>query len=931
MISNSLPQVAGLPAVSFSRSASRAAFRPSDRRQRAGSKRVRILFIGIALALGCATALGQSPRPEMYQSLHLRQIGPPGNKVITVSGVPGDPSTVYAGTPSGGIFKSEDAGLHWKPIFDDQKVASMGNLAVARSDHNVVWVGTGDPFIRENVAIGDGIYRSDDAGKTWTHKGLEKTGRIGRVVIHPDNPDIVFVAAMGHSHGPQQERGVFRTRDGGQTWEQVLFVNQDTGAIDIVMDPTNPSVLFAATWQLVMHPWGNEAGGPGSGIYVSRDGGSNWTHLEGHGLPSGALGRIGLAIAPSNPNRIYALIAAEDQGNLWRSDDGGREWTVVSKDERINRRAVYFSRMAVLPDDPDELYILAQSLYRSRDGGASTTLVEPVFPDQHDIWIDPTNADRVIIGNDRYVNISVNRGKSWFRVGLPNAQIYRVATDHRVPYNVYGNRHDGPGFRGPSTYLAQTTGVGQVEDGITRIISPDTWLWIGGTETGWSVPDPDDEDIVWATNASSVQRIHMPSRTSRTVSPWPRRRFGGRGGPPQESSEEEEGKIQYRLNHSIPIAISPHWPRKVYVGSQFVHETTDNGATWTTISPDLTTGEYKPPEGPWPDARSESTLMTIEESAVVPGLIWAGSTDGLVHLTRNGGLNWSNVTANIPHLPPWGIVTCIQPSRHAAGSAYVTVDRHRSGDQNPYVFRTRDYGQSWQEINVGIPHSVVSYARVIREDPKRPGLLYLGTENALYVSFDEGDHWQPLQNNLPHVPVSWIVIQEDFNDLVISTFGRGFWILDDLTPLQELSSQVLAGDSFLFRPRPTYAFESLPPTTRDAIAEEWDPPSDSGHDAPYGAILNYYLKQSLPEPVKILIADQEGETIRTLEGPAEAGIQRVWWNLRADPTEAEEQQTRGRRQQPPVKPGLYQVKLQIGHRELTAPLTVLADPRMDWR
>ena len=881
---------------------------------------VRGLVVLVASTVLSLPAWGQELTPDIYRSLTFRHIGPPGNKVLAVAGVPGDPDIIYAGTPSGGIFKTQDGGLHWRPIFDDQVVMSVGALAIAAADPNLVWAGTGDPFIRENVTVGNGLFKSTDAGQTWTHMGLDATGRIGRIVIHPNDPDLVYVAAMGRSHGPQPERGVFRTRDGGHTWEHVLFVDEHTGAIDLVLDPANPARLFAATWQLAMHPWGNEAGGQGSGLYRSEDGGATWTHLTGHGLPDPPLGRIGLAIAPSNPQRVYALIASDGRGNLWRSDDGGEEWALTSEDERLNRRAVYFSGIAVAPDDPDEVYFLAQSLYRSRDGGRTAERLHPPFPDQHNIWIDPLDAGRVIVANDRYVNISRNRGRSWYRTGLANAQIYRVATDRRVPYNVYGNRHDGPGFRGPSAHFA--TG-GEGEDGTTRLISLDLWLWVGGTETGWSIPDPDNDDFVWASNQSSVQRIHMPSRTSRRVSPWPPRRPGGASAAPEEEPE-------FQLNHSVPIAVSPHRPRRIYAGSQYLHQTTDGGQTWTTISPDLTTGEFQAPAGPWSDGRVRSSLLHLEESAVEAGVIWTGSTDGLVHVTRDGGRTWTNVTSTMPNLPPWGRVTSIQPSRHAKGGAYVTVDRHRADDQAPYVFKTGNYGETWTAIVAGIPKSVLSYARVIREDPTRPGMLYLGTENALYVSFDDGLTWMPLQNNLPHAPVSWLTVQEDFGDLVVATFGRGIWILDDIRPLQQLTPEVLGAPSVLFAPRSAYALERLPPTTRDAMAEEWDPPSDGGRDRPYGVPLNYYLKTASAGDVQVLIQDQQGTTIRTLGGPGGAGLNRVWWNLR--PESEEEPEAPPRRQpEPTVTPGVYTVTLVVDGEELVTQVTVLKDPRMEWR
>jgi photosystem II stability/assembly factor-like uncharacterized protein len=767
--------------------------------------------------LWAATSPGvhtQSGESDPFQALQYRHIGPPGNRINAVAGVPGDPTIIYAGTPSGGIFKSIDGGLHWQPTFDDQIVASIGALAVARSDPSVVWAGTGDPNIRPNIEIGNGVYRSTDAGKTWTHMGLDQTGRIGRIVIDPRNPSTVFVAAMGHCYGPQQERGVFRTRDSGMTWERVLFVDENTGAIDVTIDPTNPRILFAATWQLAIHPWFSENGGPGSGIYESHDGGTTWTSLTGrHGLAAAPLGRTSLAIAPSNPKRIYALAETADQGNLWRSDDGGESWTVASRNAAINRRARYFSRLGVLPDNPNEVYFLAQALYLSLDGGATAKIIPENFPDHHDIWFDPLNPNRIILANDRYVNISTTRGRSWFHVSLPNAQINRVATDRRIPYNVYGSRQDGPAYRGPSNSLVQGSGVPTLENG-TGLIPPDFWEWTIGAESGWALPDRADDNVVWASSANNVQHIDMRTGMMMGTGPWPAGREGPAGG---ESGAGEGGgrggpvaDRPFRRNWTIPLAMSPQDPRKIYAGSQFVHESADGGRTWAVISPDLTTNDKTKqhiPPGLWPETQDvPSTLIAIEESPIEPGVIWTGSNDGVVSLTRDGGKNWTNVTGNIPNLGSWGFVNSIAPSRHGLGAAYVTVDRHRATDTATYVFKTEDYGGTWKAIGSGIPKSVFAYARVVREDPRRSKMLYLGTENGLYVSFDDGAAWRPLQNNLPHTPIAWLVVQEDFDDLVVATWGRGIWILDDIAALQQLTPNVLTARAHLFDLRPAYLF-----------------------------------------------------------------------------------------------------------------------------
>jgi photosystem II stability/assembly factor-like uncharacterized protein len=909
-----------------------------------------------ASGLGAATtASAQTLSPSVYQALPFRYVGPPGNRINAVAGVAGDANVIYAGTPSGGIFKSVDAGAHWHPVFDDQHVMSIGALAVARSDANVVWAGTGDPFIRPNIEIGDGIYKSTDAGKTWSHMGLDLTGRIGRVAIDPRNPQIVFVAAMGSCYGPQQERGVFRTRDGGKTWERVLFVDDKTGAIDVQIDPTNPRVVFAATWQLDIHPWFSESGGPGSGIYKSTDGGTTWTRLTGHGLPDGPMGRVSLAIAPSNTKRIWALIETESPGNLWKSDDGGANWTVASRDANINRRARYFNMIGVEPDNPDELFVGAQALYHSTDAAATWTVIPENFPDHHNIWFDPTNANRIILANDRYVNVSTTRGRSWSHVNLPNAQVNRVAVDRRKPYNVYGSRQDGPAYRGPSNSLLESTGV-PAPPGGTGIIPADAWVWTIGAESGWVIPDRGDENVVWVSSSGNVQHIDMSTLSMLGTGPWPGRGGAGGGGggggggeataPPAGGGGRGRGSVAdqpFRRNWTVPLAMSPHDTRVAYAGSQFVHMSADGGRTWAQISPDLTTNDKSKqitPPGLYPESQDvPSTLIAIEESALEPGLIWTGSNDGVVSLTRDAGRTWTNVSPT--SAGPWGFVNSVTPSRHTAGTAYVTIDRHRVPDNATHVLKTTDYGRTWTELGGGVPKSVFGYARVVREDPRRKGMLYLGTENALYVSVDDGASWLPLQNNLPHTPIAWVTVQEDFDDLVVACWGRGFWILDDISAIRQLTPSMLSEHAHLFAPRAAYEFALRPPTTTESFGSEFDPPSNSGRNPPYGAPITYYLSTTPSDSVRLTVLDDKGATMRTLTGPRSVGLNRVWWDLRsAPPTPAVAQAGRGGRgggggggggggrgaASPLVAPGVYTIKLSVDGQDLQTKLTVWKDP-----
>ena len=868
---------------------------------------------------------------DFFSDADFRHVGPVGNRVSAVVGEPGNPGVYYLGAASGGVFKSEDGGHSWQPIFDDQPAQSIGALAVAPSDPNVVWAGTGEAFIRSNVSIGNGVYRSTDAGRTWRHMGLEETGRVGRVVIHPADPDIVFVAAAGHLYGPQQERGLFRTTDGGESWERVLFSGENSGAIDVVMDPTNPRILFAATWQMQMWTWGRESGGPESGIWTSRDGGDSWTRLEGAGLPRGTMGRIGLAMTPADPDRVYALIETnsnrdyeeldEHEGTLWRSDDGGRSWTMVNADHALAQRPLYYSRMGVAPDDPDEVHFMSTVHTRSLDGGVSFEVISG--GDNHDIWIDPLDPDRMIIGNDQGVRISTNRGRNWYRPLLPIAQMYHVYTDTRVPYNLYGNRQDGPSTGGPSNTLTQ----GAIPVG--------AWRSVGGCETGFAIPDTVTNDVVWSGCYEGIlERHELSTGITRTVSIWP---------------DNPEGwaaaGVRYRFQWTFPVHISPHDNDVVYAGSQHVHRTSDGGHSWSLISPDLTradTTRMQKTGGLTTEDVSPtyaSVLFAIAESPIAAGTIWAGSNDGLVHVTRDGGGSWTEVARNIDGLEEWGTVSNIEPSRHDPATAYVTFDFHQLGGTDPYVYKTEDYGASWRSLADDIPRSVFSYVHVVREDPVRPGLLYLGTENSLYVSFDDGVRWTPLQGDLPHAPVHWLEIQPHFNDLVVGTYGRGFWILDDITPLQQLGADMAESGVHLFAPRPAYRF--LP---REARNSQPDDPA-AGENPDYGASINFHLGEELAGPVTLEVETMEGEPVRTLSGNAGAGMNRMMWDLRhqasATPrlrTPALEHAHRGVGQdgwrpppdggpvRPLAIPGRYRVRLVAGTEERAAELEILQDP-----
>jgi photosystem II stability/assembly factor-like uncharacterized protein len=894
--------------------------------------------------------------PDAYAQLKFRYIGPVGNRVIAVAGVPSDPNIYYVGAASGGIFKTTDNGAHWDAIFDGEAVSSIGSLAVAPSDPNVVWAGTGESFIRSNISIGNGIYKSTDAGRTWTHVGLDATGRIGRVVIDPRNPDVVFACALGHAYAPQQERGVYRTGDGGRTWQRVLFVDENTGCSDIAIDARNPRILFAGMWQIEIHTWGRTSGGGGSGLFKSTDGGVTWKRLVEHGLPKPPIGKVAVQIARSNPNRVYALIETGDNlpapdgtktqsGSLWRSDDGGEAWEMVSADRRLRGRTHYYTRFAVEPDNENEAYFLSAEFTKTLDGGKSSIdLAGRLAPigDNHDMWIDPANGDRFVVAHDDGLSFSINRGRSWHHIQLPVAQMYHVATDNQIPYNVYGNRQDGPSARGPSnSRLAK-----QSDEDVSGPIPRGLWHSVAGGESGWAIPDPVDNNIVWASGTGygslggTVERFDERARQAREVEIWPENTVG-----------VPAGEVKYRFNWTFPVAISPHDHNVVYAGSQHVHRTSDGGQSWQVISPDLTLNDKAHQQrsgGLTPDnvgVEYAGVVFAIAESPREKGVIWAGTNDGQLQVTRDNGGRWTNVTGNIPGLPRWGTVSNIEPSRHDNGAAYVTFDLHQVNNRDPFVFKTTDYGQTWRSVSGDIPRTVHSYAHCVREDPVKRGLLYLGTENALYFSSDDGARWLPLQSGLPHAPVHWLTIQEHFNDLVVATYGRGFYVLDDVTPLRTLTADTLNESTHLFPPRPAYRFRM--------ITEPMAMPDDAteGRNPPYGADITFSLKaapaEDAREKMKVVVSDAAGKTVRTLDvgKDAIAGINRVWWDLRMDPTDELKLRT------PPLHvpdfamnkeglrklatagqlsvlapPGTYTVKLIAGGVERSETLTVRKDP-----
>jgi photosystem II stability/assembly factor-like uncharacterized protein len=845
-----------------------------------------------------------------------RFVGPKvGNRIAAVAGVPGDPGVYYAGAASGGVWKSEDGGNRWAPVFDKQDAAAIGALAVAPSEPSTVWAGTGEAWvIRDSDVMGNGIYKSTDAGRNWTNMGLPESGRIGRIVIHPSNPDIVFACVLGRVTGPQQERGVFRTTDGGQHWARVLFAGDNVGCSGLALDPHDPHTLFAGMWQVEMHTWGEYSGGAGSGLYVSHDGGSTWTRLEGHGLPHAPLGKIDVAVAPTNSNRVYVLVQTKDQGSVWRSDDAGEHWRLVNSQRALIGRAGYYIRLAVSSGSDTEVYVANSSFHQSLDGGENFHEVR-WGGDTHDIWVDPVNPDRFVITDDGGMIITTVHGRGFHRVQLPIGQMYHVAVDNQIPYYFYSNMQDDGNMRGPSVPLdSQETGWDR---------------HMGGCESGFTIPDTEDPNIVWATcYGDTVTRWDARYQEAHSVSPW------------KHTLDSPPNQLKYRCHWTPPLAIDPFDHDTVYYGCQVIFRTTDAGRTWSVVSPDLSTQDpahLGPSGGIVGDNLGQfygEVVFAIAPSKIQKGLIWAGTNDGQLWYTSDAAAHWNNVTSHLAGLPPFGTITSIAPSSFDPATAYVSVDLHLVDNRDPFIYKTADFGKTWKRINGNLPRHALSYVRSVTDDPNCAGLLFAGTGNGLYYSPDDGQHWSALKTGLPASPVSWVVVQPKFHDLVVSTYGRGLYILDDITPLEQMSKHPDAA-AVLFEPRPAYRFVRGP-----------------------RAMLNFSLKALPKDPVELEILDSQGNVVRQLDAmdteKAVVGINRLKWDLRYDsprvialrtvapdnPHVWDEPRFRDADSRPithwgskpaeagPIAaPGAYSVRLKVDGQSYSQPLTIVSDPR----
>lgn len=878
------------------------------------------LFIVFWTIAGLPAAAQDFPNETYQQGLKFRSLGPyRGGRSAAVEGIRGNPKVFYFGATGGGVWKTEDAGQSWTNISDGFFGGSIGAVAVAPSDPKIIYVGGGEKTVRGNVSHGDGMWKSTDGGKTWRHVGLGDTHHIPRVRVHPKNPDVVYVAALGHLYGPNDERGVFRSRDGGDTWNRVLFANADAGAVDLILDPTNPEILYASTWRVRRTPYSLESGGEGSGLWKSNDGGDTWTELTRNpGLPQGTVGIIGVAPSPVNPQRVWAIIEAED-GGLFVSDDGGGTWRLTSDDRNLRQRAWYYTRVYASPRNANEVYVLNVSFHRSTDGGKTFQSIRTPHSDHHDLWIDPADPNRMIIADDGGAQVSLDNGATFSTyMNQPTAQFYRVTTDNHFPYRIYGAQQDNSTVR----ILHRTAGGSLGES---------AWESTAGGESGHLAPDPTDPEIVYGGSYGGyLQRYDHRTGQSRLINVWPDNPMG-----------HGAGDLKYRFQWNFPIVFSPHNPRVLYAAANVLFKTEDEGQSWTAISGDLTRNDPSklgPSGGPITKDNTSveyyCTIFAVAESPHETGTIWVGSDDGLIHLTRDGGQSWSNVTPSDDILPEWAQINSIEIHPTNPGGLYVAATRYKSDDFAPYLLQTTDYGASWKRIVNGIDPQ--HFVRVVRADPVRAGLLFAGTENGLYWSFDDGQHWQRFQSNLPLTPITDLTIKD--GDLIVATQGRSFWILDDIEPIRAWSADIEQAPLHVFNQRPAYRLSGA----TGGRGRRGDGTAVGGENLPVELSVRIWLN-AVPDkegpPLKVSFADPSGRTVKTYSTQPEkgeerwepaSGIQRLAWNLRYEDAETFEGMILwgGGTQGPRAAPGTYHVTIHRGEETQQIPLVLRGDPRL---
>lgn len=886
-----------------------------------------ITFFTVLLSLLITSpTLAEDAESEEDGGVQYRLVGPAsGGRTTRVVGIPGDPLIYYLSTAAGGVWKSTNGGFKWESIFDDQPISSIGSVTVAKTNPNIVYVGSGEANIRGNVGEGNGIYRSLDGGKNWDHV-WEAEGQIGTIVVHPDNENTIVAAALGSPFGPGPARGVYRSKDGGKSWQRVLFVDNDTGASDVAFDENNPNILFAGMWQTRRKPWAMQSGGPGSGLYMSRDGGDTWKKLDGGGLPDGIWGRVGVRVAVSEPNRVYALIEAE-KGGLFRSDDGGDSWELINDSPGLRQRAWYYTTLTIDPTNADVVWFPQVSMLKTIDGGRTVLPAKAGGWDHHDVWIDPANPKRIAEASDAGVSISWDGGESWERAPIPIGQFYHLSVDTRTPYRVMGSLQDFGTRAAPSNSLHS--------EGIML----GDWAPVGGGEAGFVVADPDDPNIVYA-----GEYLGYLSRYDERTGQAPHV-----GIYPDNGSGHGAEDLRHRFQWTAPIVISPHDSKLVYHASNYLQKTRDGGQTWEVISPDLTRNDKSkqkwaggPITGDNTGVEFYGTIFAVAESPEEAGTIWAGTDDGLIQVTRDGGENWSNVTPR--GAPEWGTVVTIEASRWDAATAYAVYDAHRLDDETPYLWKTTNYGKSWTSLVRGLDPEV--YLKVVREDPRKKGMLYLGTERGAMVSRDDGNSWESLRLNMPTVAIADMVVAGD--DLVVGTLGRSAWILDDLTPIRNMSSQIAKAPLHLFPPRPAirWTYASGPD----------GPDNGSASNPPEGVIVTYHLAEKPDGEVVLEVLDGGGNVIRRLSSELEppyvapdhpdadpdadpkpdlealAGFNRASWDLETDGAKRIPGSTNDAGNVnigPLVVPGEYRLRLTVAGESVEQQATVVPDPRSD--